>query len=127
MCAITTRQLEMNMSDVYNVNIGPVSLTIGPQFVRFGLMTLHLTNAEHVIFCAIATSPYPGINLTDLYVRMGMRETPKALAILRTNVSSIRKKIKLFEKFRVTTHTNHNKVSYRLEGVDKTEKAKNGH
>jgi DNA-binding response OmpR family regulator len=105
------------MSSMYTVQVGPVSLTIGDQFVRIGVVDLYLSKAEHSIFVAILGSAYPGINMNDLHRLINDNLTAKSRAVLRTHISSLRKKFKNLGILDITTNVRGKTILYRIEGL----------
>jgi DNA-binding response OmpR family regulator len=105
------------MSALFTVQIGPVSLTVGKQFVRIGDVTLYLSKAEHDIFVAILLSRYPGINPDDLHLATGQNKSPKSLAVLRTHISSLRRKFRHLGTIDITTNVRGKTLLYRIESL----------
>jgi hypothetical protein len=105
------------MSSMYTVQVGLVSLTIGDQFVRTGAVSLYLSQAEHGIFVAILGSTYPGINMNDLHRSINDNVTAKSLAVVRTHISSLRRKFKNLGVLDITTNVRGKTILYRIESL----------
>jgi hypothetical protein len=103
------------MSAIYTVRVGAVSLAVGDQFIRVGVVNLYLSKAEHSIFVAILNSRYPGINMNELHRSIDHDLTAKSLAVLRTHISSLRRKFRHIGVLDITTNVRDRAILYRIE------------
>jgi DNA-binding response OmpR family regulator len=105
------------MSAIYTVQVGPVSLIIGDQFVRVGNVDLYLSKAENRIFVAILSSGCPGLDVDELHKSIDDNRTKKSLAVIRTHISSLRRKFRNLGIVDITSDVNGNTIIYRIEGL----------
>jgi DNA-binding response OmpR family regulator len=103
------------MSCPIDVQIGSVSLRIGRQSVSVAKTQIYFTEAEFSIFSAIALSGDGDVGLERLCGVIGRVASPRAIAIVRTHISTIRRKIGNLEDGAVTVESGPGGLSFRLQ------------
>jgi DNA-binding response OmpR family regulator len=102
------------MSCPVDVQIGSLSLRIGRQSVAAAKTQIYFTKAEFSIFSAIALSGPDDVGLERLCGVIGRTATTRAIAIVRTHVSAIRRKISNLDDGSVSIDSGPEGLSFRL-------------
>lgn len=102
------------MSCPVDIQIGSSSLRIGSQSVFAAKAQIYLTEAQFSIFSAIALSGEGGVGLDQLCGEIGRVASPRAIAVVRTHISAIRRRISNLEDGAVIIESGPKGLSFRL-------------
>jgi DNA-binding response OmpR family regulator len=96
---------------------GTTAVQVGKMFIRVANDTINLRNGEYKLFLAIATATGSGARLDDLPAVIGLESSKRSIAVVRTNIYNLRKKIHALGLFKLSTNTHRSAISYTLDAL----------
>ena len=96
---------------------GTTVVQVGKMFIRVANDTINLRTGEYKLFLAIATASSSGVSLDDLPAVIGLETSKRSIAVVRTNIYNLRKKIHALGLFKLSTNIHRSAISYTLDGL----------
>jgi DNA-binding response OmpR family regulator len=104
-----------------DAQLGSLALRFAGRSVSVAKAQIFFTKAEFSIFSSIALSGESGVSLDRLCAEIGHASSPRAIAIVRTNISTIRRKISNLEEGAVAIESSADSRSFRMRARDQND------